>query len=268
MTFSTRRNETSSTSSSSSLSLSYLWFHPIVLSLLLCLLCYCTCLRFNICSVIMAAPKNYQHQRWQPLHRRILPLLLCCCTRLLLCHCDHNSLVRLLLYAPYPAKESCQPLRGGLTLRSALGSRHWELMLSSYSHVSCHIRGTVTTEMENMNELVKLLCTFLHTMSVLFYGIFIMYYYLYIFVISTVWGWRVFNNQYLTTLKPCESLNSKFTCLYTTTNLRVLFPLKLGTWVNLVIYYVHIVSINYYICSLLSVLFEVGEYWLTNFLTI
>ena len=100
--------------------------------------------------------------------------------------------------------------------------------------------GTLPTEMGNMNQLGKLLCT--HCLNSLMDFAFCM-----IICISLSWiydlklesvNWQ----KYLTTCKSFDFLTSKMSCICQITNLRAHFPLKWETWMKLVSYCVHIVS--------------------------
>ena len=100
--------------------------------------------------------------------------------------------------------------------------------------------GTLPTEIGNMNELRKLLCT--HCLNSLMDFSFCM-----IIFISLLWVYYLKMDivkwpKYLTTCKSCEFLISKMCWICQITNLRVHFPLKWETWMNLVSYWVHTVS--------------------------
>ena len=86
------------------------------------------------------------------------------------------------------------------------------------------LRGTLPTEMGNMNQLGKLLCT--HCLNSLMYFVFCM-----IICISLLWIYDLNMEsfkwpKYLTTCKFCDFLISKGTWIWQITNQRAHFPLK------------------------------------------
>ena len=107
------------------------------------------------------------------------------------------------------------------------------------------LTGTLPTEMGNMNQLCKLLCT--HCLNSSLDFLFCM-----IICISLLWIHdlnmeSVNSPKYLTTFKYCDFLISKGGCIWQITNLRVHFPLKWEIWINSVSYCVYIASTLYWI---------------------
>ena len=93
------------------------------------------------------------------------------------------------------------------------------------------LTGTLPTEMGNMNDLCKLLCT--HCLNSLMDFSFCM-----IICISLLWIYDLNMEsvnwpKYLTTCKSCDFLISKGNCIWKITNFQVHFPLKWEIWMNL-----------------------------------
>ena len=128
--------------------------------------------------------------------------------------------------------------------------------------------GTLPTEMGNMNQLSKLLCT--HCLNSLLDFVLCM-----IICISLLWIYGLNMEsvnwpKYLTTCKSCDFFTSKGSSIYQITNLRVHFPLKWEIWMNFVSYCVHIVSTLHWILYsvwLLVYLFYEYMIWIWRVLT-
>ena len=103
------------------------------------------------------------------------------------------------------------------------------------------LTGTLPTEMGNMNQLDKLLCT--HCLNSLMDFVFCMNIYISLLCIYDLNMESVNWSKHLTTCKSCGFLFSKFGCIWKITNWRVHFPLKWETWMNLVSYCIHILLI-------------------------
>ena len=119
-----------------------------------------------------------------------------------------------------------------------------------------------------MIELSMLLCThflnslidfiFCMVMFISFFGIY------YLKIESIIWA------KYLTSCESCEFIISKGGCIFMITSSRAHFKLKWETWLNLVSYYVHIVStlqwILRYIRLFVYLCYE-SNIWIWRFLT-